>query len=245
MLPSEVTGPLALAGGNEFQPGNEDQDALLVAAAKSRPGPAYVVPTAAARGGPEQAVASATRWFARLGLEIEELHVLTRSHANSQLVAAQAAEGSFFYLVGGDPGHTAATLLETAVWRAIVAAWQGGAALAGSSAGAMAMGEWTLIRDRFKGDMRRLYRPALGLLPRAAVLPHFETFGHRWAASALERAPTADTVLLGVDERSAALWDGRAWTARGPGSVTVIRGEHRVVSPSGTAIALPPPGTAA
>jgi cyanophycinase len=245
MLPSEVTGPLALVGGDEFKPGNEDQDALLVEAVKGREGAAYVVPTAAARGGPEQAVANATRWFARLGLELEELHVLTRSHANNDSVAAQAASGSFFYLVGGDPGHTASTLRETAVWRAIVHAWKGGAALAGSSAGAMAMGEWTLIRDRFKGDSRRLYRPALELLPRIAVLPHFETFGHRWAASALERAPTEDTILLGIDERSAAFWDGRGWTARGPGSVTVIRGEQRAISASGTAVALPPPGTVA
>jgi cyanophycinase len=245
MLPSEVTGPLALVGGDEFKPGNEEQDALLVEAAKSREGIAFVVPTAAARGGPEQAVANATRWFARLGLELEELHVLTRSHANSESVTVQAAAGSFFYLVGGDPGHTASTLRETAVWRAIVGAWEGGAALAGSSAGAMAMGEWTLIRDRFKGDSRRLYRPALGLLPRIAVLPHFETFGHRWAASALERAPTGDTILLGLDERSAAFWDGRAWTARGPGSITVIRGQQREVSPSGDPVALPPPGTVA
>ena len=245
MLPSEVTGPLALVGGDEFKPGNEEQDILLVEAAKSREGIAYVVPTAAARGGPEQAVANATRWFARLGLEVEELHVLTRGHANSEAVAAKAAAGSFFYLVGGDPGHTASTLRESAVWRAIAAAWRGGAALAGSSAGAMAMGEWTLIRDRFKGDMRRLYRPALGLLPQVAVLPHFETFGHRWAASARERAPVQDTILLGIDERSAAFWDGRAWTARGPGSITVIRGEQRGVSPSGAPVALPPPGTVA
>jgi cyanophycinase len=245
MLPSEVTGPLALVGGDEFKPGNEDQDALLVEAAKSREGAAFVVPTAAARGGPEQAVANATRWFARLGLELEELHVLTRTHANSESVAAKAATGSFFYLVGGDPGHTASTLRETAVWRAIVGAWEGGSALAGSSAGAMAMGEWTLIRDRFKGDSRRLFRPALGLLARTAVLPHFETFGHRWAPSALERAPTEDTILLGIDERSAAVWDGTAWTARGPGSVTVIRGEQREVSPSGSPVALPRPGTEA
>jgi cyanophycinase len=242
MLPSEVTGPLALVGGDEFKAGNEDQDARLVEWAKGRAGVAYVVPTAAARGGPEQAVANATRWFGGLGLELEELHVLTRTHANSQSAAELAAGGCFFYLVGGDPGHTAATLRDSLVWRAIVAAWRGGAALAGSSAGAMAMGEWTLIRDRFKGDMRRLYRPALGLLPQVAVLPHFETFGHRWAPSALERAPTAETILLGVDERSAAFWDGLGWTARGPGSVTVIRGEQRAVSPSGRPVALPAPG---
>lgn len=241
MLPVKVTGLLALVGGDEFKPGNEDQDRLLVAAARRLTGPAFVVPTAAARGGPEQAVANATRWFAGLGLELEELHVLTRTHANSQAVAEQAAAGSLFYLVGGDPGHTAATLRESAVWRAIVGAWQRGAAVAGSSAGAMALGEWTLIRDRFKGDSRRQYRPALGLVPMVAVLPHFETFGHRWVASAAERAPVPSAVLLGVDERSAAVWDGRHWTARGPGSVTVIRGDDRAVSSTGSAVALPDP----
>ncbi len=238
-----MTGPLALVGGDEFKPGNEDQDALLAAAAAPRPGIAYVVPTAAARGGSDQAVANATRWFAQLGLPLEELHVLTRTQANSEEVARLAAGGRFFYLVGGDPGHTATTLRESAVWRAIVAAWRGGAALAGSSAGAMAMGEWTLIRDRFKGDSRRQYRPALGLLSELAVLPHFETFGHRWAPSAEERAPLPGTVLLGIDERSAAYWDGRGWTARGPGSVTVIRGGERAVSASGSPIDLSEPGT--
>ena len=238
-----MTGPLALVGGDEFKAGNEDQDALLVAAAAPRPGIAYVVPTAAARGGSDQAVANATRWFARLGLPLEELHVLTRTHANSEEVARQAAAGRFFYLVGGDPGHTATTLRESAVWRAIVAAWRDGAALAGSSAGAMAMGEWTLIRDRFKGDSRRQYRPALGLLRNVAVLPHYETFGHRWAPSAEERAPDPGTVLLGIDERSAAYWDGIEWTAHGPGSVTVMRGGETSVSPSGSVAWLPEPGT--
>src|SRR5205823_10010725 len=157
---SVVAGLLALVGGDEFKPGNEEQAALLVEAARGHGGPAFVVPTVAARGGPQQAVDNATRWFARLGLELEELHVLTRTHANDPAVAARASRGSLFYLVGGDPGHTAATLRDTSVWRSAVAAWQGGAALAGSSAGAMAMGEWTLIRDRFKGDHRRQYRPA-------------------------------------------------------------------------------------
>ena len=244
MLPIKVTGLLALVGGNEFTPGNEDQDLLLAQSARVKGGPAFVVPTAAARGGPEQAVANATRWFAKLGLELEELRVLTRTHANSETIAQRALAGSFFYLVGGDPGHTASTLRDSAVWRAIARAWAGGAALAGSSAGAMALGEWTLIRDRFKGDMRRQYRPALGLLPSVAVLPHFETFGHRWVESARERAPLEDAILLGIDERSAAVWDGRDWTARGPGSVTVIRGAASVVSPPGEPISLPRPGRA-
>jgi cyanophycinase len=138
-------------------------------------------------------------------------------------VAEKARSGRFFYLVGGDPGLVPKVLAGSPVWDAIVSAWRDGAALAGSSAGAMAMGEWTLIRDRMPGDDRRRYQPALGMVPGVAVLPHFETFGHRWVESAQAAAPSDDdVVLLGVDERSAALWQDGVWRAYGPGGVTVI-----------------------
>ncbi len=50
--------------------------------------------------------------------------------------AERARVGRFFYLVGGDPGRVPTTLNGTPVWTAILEAWLGGAALAGSSAGA-------------------------------------------------------------------------------------------------------------
>ena len=216
-------GPLALVGGDELHPGNEEQDRVLVEAAGD--GPAYVLATAAGRQRPELAVRHAVEWFATLGLTVEELPATKRSHATSAENAERASRGRFFYLVGGDPGLVPKTLAGSPVWDAILAAWRGGAALAGSSAGAMAMGEWTLIRDRMPGDDRRRYRPALGLLPGVAVLPHFETFGHRWVESAREAAPHDDVVLLGVDERSAAVWQDGRWRAYGPGAVTVIGGD--------------------
>jgi hypothetical protein len=95
-------GPLALVGGDELHPGNEPQDRLLVDAARG--GPAFVVTTAAARQHPERAAENARRWFAELGLEIEELPLTTRSRARSPELAARARAGRFFYLVGGDPG---------------------------------------------------------------------------------------------------------------------------------------------
>ncbi len=213
-------GPLALVGGDELHPGNEEQDRLLVEAAGR--GPAYVLATAAGRQRPELAVRHAVEWFGSLGLEVEELPATKRSHATSEGIAEQARAGRFFYLVGGDPGLVPKTLAGTQVWDAIVAAWRAGAALAGSSAGAMALGEWTLIRDRMPGDDRRQYRPALGLVPGVVVLPHFETFGHRWVESAQAAAPRDDVVLLGVDERSAAVWQDGRWQAYGPGAVTLI-----------------------
>jgi cyanophycinase len=210
---------LALVGGDEFKLGNEEQDRMLVAAAKA--GPAFVVPTAAARQGPEESVAHATAWFGKLGLELQELPVLTRTHANSKEIAERARSGGFFYLVGGDPGLVAQVLRASRVWAAIFEAWRDGAALAGSSAGAMALCTHTLIRATWPNRSTRRPADALGVVPDAAVLPHFDTFGHRWVESAQRELP--GVTLLGIDERSAAVWKDDGWSAAGPGAVTVIR----------------------
>ena len=224
-------GPLALVGGDELKPGNEPQDEVLARAAGD--GQAFVLATAAGRQRPEVAVANAVRWFASLGLAVEELPATRRSDAKDSANAARARQGRFFYLVGGDPGLVPKTLAGTPLWEAIAEAWRSGAALAGSSAGAMALGEWTLVRDRMPGDDRRRYLPALGLVPRLAVLPHFETFGHRWLESAERAAPRSDVVLIGVDERTAALHVDGAWRALGDGGVTVIAGGERRTFASG------------
>jgi cyanophycinase len=225
MVRMSTWGPLALVGGDELKPGNEPQDEVLARVAGD--GPAFVLATAAGRQRPEVAVANAVRWFASLGLAVEELPATRRSDAKDSANAARARQGRFFYLVGGDPGIVPKTLAGTPLWEAIAEAWRSGAALAGSSAGAMALGEWTLVRERMPGDDRRRYLPALGLVPRLAVLPHFETFGHRWVESGERAAPRSDVVLLGVDERTAALHVDGAWRALGDGGVTVIAGGER------------------
>jgi len=218
-------GPLALVGGDELNPGNEEQDRILVDAAGG--GPAYVLATAAARQRPDLAAANAKRWFAGLGLEVEELPATARAHVADPELVQRAEAARFFYLVGGDPGLVPKILGGTQLWASIASAWRRGAALAGSSAGAMAFGEWTLTRDRVPGDTLRRYTPALGLIPGLAVLPHFDTFGHRWSEAALENAPRPDAVLLGIDERTAAMFVDGKWWARGPGSVTVITARER------------------
>jgi cyanophycinase-like exopeptidase len=234
-----MTGFLALVGGDEFKSGNEEHDRLLVEHRGT--GPAYVVPTAAARQRPDLAVATAQQWFKGLGLDMVELPVLTRSGATSATNVELAERGGFFYLTGGDPGLVVDVFRDSPVWRAIAAAWRCGAALAGSSAGAMALGEWTLIRKAYPGHAERRCKPALDLVPRVAVAPHFETFGHRWVDSVLGEPPTEDVVIVGIDQRSAALWDGRAWTARGPGRVTVMTRRDRAVYQPGTPLELPAP----
>ncbi len=225
-------GVLALVGGDEFNPGNEDQDRLLASAAG--PGPAFVVPTAAARQEPGRAVAHATKWFKQFGLELQDLPILRRADANSKELAALARTGGFFYLVGGDPGLVAQVLRSSRVWDAIFEAWRDGSSLAGSSAGAMALCSHSLIRATWPNRFNRRPTEALGLVPETAVLPHFETFGHRWVESAERELP--GTTLLGIDERSAAVWMKDEWRAAGPGSVTVIKGAKTAKFASGSRV---------
>ena len=229
---------LALVGGDEFKPGNDEQDSILAEAASA--GTAFVVPTAAARQGPDQAVAHATKWFERFGLKLRELPVLKRTDANSKELAELASTGGFFYLVGGDPGLVAQVLRGSRVWAAIFTAWRGGASLAGSSAGAMALCSHTLIRASWPNRFNRRPWDALGAVPDTAVLPHFDTFGHRWIESAQRELPAV--TLLGIDERSAAVWDASGWHAAGPGAVTVIK-EHatRTFKKGAKIVGLPTP----
>jgi len=211
---------LALVGGDEFNPGNDEQDRMLARAAGR--GPAFVVPTAAARQGPERAVAHATAWFERFDLELRELQVLRRTDANSRELADLARSGGFFYLVGGDPGLVVQVLQGTRVWTSMFQAWRDGASLAGSSAGAMALCSHTLIRAGWPDRTQRRPVDALGVVPKAAVAPHFEKFGQRWVESARRELP--GVTVLGLDERTAAVWTDGQWVAAGPGAVTVIKG---------------------
>lgn len=230
-----MAGLLVLNGGDEFRGGNEPQDRELVAAAG--PGQAWVLATAAARQGPEVAAANARSWFGALGLEVEELPVRNRAEAETEALAERARRGGFFYLTGGDPGLVVRILAHSRVWSAIAAAWREGAALAGSSAGAMALGGWTLVMARWPQHRSRRAIPALGLVPGIAVLPHYDRFGAGWSLD--EQLP--ETVLVGLDERTAAVFDG-GWRALGPGAVTVIRAGAAIRFPApGRVEGLPPP----
>jgi cyanophycinase len=209
----EGPGLLALVGGEEWSRGCEDFDATLLEAAGSRE--VLVLPTAAAYWHPERAVETAAGYFSALGASVKPCMVLGRADAEDPRNAGTVRAARFVYIAGGSVLHLRSVLKGSAVWDALVQAWAAGAVLAGSSAGAMVLGD-TMVDPR--GGALTL---GLGLLPQLAVLPH---------ASSWSEEKTHRTVRLGsdglriaaVDERTALLrgQDGH-WRLLGGGNVTV------------------------
>jgi len=195
------TGPLALVGSGEYLPVLEPLERALLAGRAPR----YVqLATAAAPEGPE----SLDRWHTlgaqaarRLGVEQVVVPVVDRDSADDPANAAMVEGAGLIYLSGGNPSFLAETLRGTAVWTAIIAAWRTGSALAGCSAGAMAM-------SASLPDIRRPWRPALdglALVPTVEVLPHFDKFASWMPDLVLKRvsgAPAGVTVV-GIDEDTA------------------------------------------
>jgi cyanophycinase-like exopeptidase len=226
-----------LVGSGEYLPQMADIEASLLA---GRPNRYVQLATAAVPDGPSVV----ERWHnlgieqaQRLGVEPVILDVNDRTDADNPAVAEQVAGAGLVYLSGGNPGFLADTLRETAVWTAIVAAWQSGAALAGCSAGAMAMTSWVpSLRHPRQGGTN-----GLAVLPHLRVIPHFDFFTKRVPDLVTRFLLPYDPAItvLGIDEETALVGGPREWTVMGRQSVWRLTSEGREELPAGTSITTP------
>jgi cyanophycinase len=207
-----MPGTLALVGGAEWRGGCDfDRDLLTTSGADE----VLVLPTGAAFEQPERTIEAATRWFAELGAKVRPHRVLTRPDALDPANVAPIRDAAFVYLAGSSPMHLRSVLKDSPVWDALVAAWEGGATLAGTSAGAM------VLCDPMVDPRGGALTLGLGLLTQLAVIPHHDTWSEDKEKRTLKIAPKG-LPLAGIDERSALLRapDG-TWSAAGAGAVTV------------------------
>ena len=231
---------MALVGSGEYLPEMAPIEADLLA---GRPARYVQLATASVPDGPEVVA----RWHEmgraqadRLGAEAVVLPVGTRDDAEDPALAGAVAGAGLIYLSGGKPQYLADVLRGTAVWAAIVAAWEAGAALAGCSAGAMVMAARipSLRPPRHGGG------DGLGLLSHLRVIPHFDAFAGRLPGAA-DRFLLPDdpaVTLVGVDERTAIVGGPEEWEVRGAASAWVLTSAGRLEHPAGSTLRTPLPG---
>ena len=228
--------------------GAVEPDFLDVAAhALATPGPVIrivILPTAAGRGQPDRAAATGRAAFERraahLGLRtiVEVARVVDAASAGDPVEVERIARANLIHLPGGDPDLVPATLAGSLALSGLCSAWERGAVIAGASAGAMALAEWSWTSD---GGIH-----ALGLLRGLAVVPHYDDVRRTsWQASLDELAP-GGIGYLGLDERTGVLSvpngpDGHDWRVVGEGAALwFARGvDEPIVGRHGDLLSLP------
>lgn len=220
-----MTGRLLLAGSGEFTPAMDAVDAELLSTLGPRPRVA-IVPTAAGREDtPPTWARMGIEHFTALGGDPVAVMVLDREDAHDPGWVREIAGADWIYFSGGDPGYLVETLEGSPFWAAALARLEAGAILAGSSAGAMMLGQTTFVPtargpDGFPTTMRT--RPASGLVPGVIVVPHFDILPRRLLDMWTSLWPAGHR-LLGIDEDTAIVQDDGAWSVRGRGRAIVLR----------------------
>lgn len=231
------TSRIGLVGSGEFTDAMADIDREILDSIGPRPR-VIVLPTAAAGEDHDDWATRGVEHFLRLGAHSIALMVLERSHAEEPDNVETISRADLLYVSGGKPARLLEAIEGSPLWQGFLLARRAGAWLVGASAGAMVLGDWTLVHRPEDGDgTPTLWTPGLGLLQGFAVVPHHDA----WREAGDLVAGIRDACdVLGVDEDTAVLLEGGSARVAGRGRAFLFhRSEHHEYSP-GTRFELPP-----
>jgi cyanophycinase len=235
-----VRGRLILAGSGEFTPAMDDLDReILAGIGKPRPRVAIVPTASGLEDTPPSWVALGETHFAALGADVVPVMVLRRDDARERKWIEALRDVDWVYFSGGLPQHAINVLGGTPFWDEVLRLHLSGAVLAGSSAGAMMLGEKTYAPDDFDAaglPQRVSVRDGLAVLGRHFVVPHFDLL----TQLSPERVQAWIDVWpeglrgIGIDEDTAVVEGTNGWTVRGRGrAVTMTSFERQQVHANG------------
>ena len=207
-----MRGRIVLVGGDEFQPSCRAMDNELVEMTGIERPNVLIIPTAAAAERPTLAAENGIRQFDLMGARASSLMALNSADAGNEELTSAVDSTDIIYLTGGNPAHLLEVLRGSLLLRRMLDAVERGAILAGSSAGAMVMGE----RMRF-----RQWGSALDVVQGIAVLPHHERASKSQTSREVAVQTAEGLAVLGIDGATGCVSDGDGWRVLGAGTVTV------------------------
>ena len=227
-----MPGPIGLLGGLEHYPCTESIDRHLLDETGASSPSIVVLPFASL---PWQALAAgelARSHWTRLGVRVE---VVFRQRGIPYLATVETIRNAdVIVLPGGVPSRLVAAMAGSLLWEEIAARWRKGAAITGSSAGAMALFERRI--SLYPPNPLRLI-PGLGLLSGYVAGPHFDRLRARqWHDFALRRITPLG--ILGLDESTGLVGRPGAMKVLGSGLVTIAKADRLEVYSAGAVIDL-------
>jgi cyanophycinase len=210
---------IGLVGSGEFTPAMAEIDREILSSIGPSP-TVVVLPTAAAGEDPEDWALRGVEHFWKLGARSVGLMVLERAHAEDPDNVSVIERADLLYISGGKTARLLDALEGSPLWLGFLKARSNGAWLLGSSAGAMALADWSLVHRPEDGHgTPTLWTPGLGMLQGLAVVPHFD----RWdEAEHLVAEIAGSCTVFGIDEDTALLLEDGNCRVAGAGTVRVI-----------------------
>lgn len=207
-----MSGTLALIGGGEWTDGCSFDAELLSASGSDE---VLLLPTGSAYENPHHLVEQAAAWFERLDAKVIEVPVLTRADGLVQETVDAVGSARFIYLAGASAMHLRSVLKDSPVLDAMLAAYDAGAVLAGTNAGA------DVLCDPMVDSRGGAFTVGLGVVSGLAVIPRSNTWSHDKIHRTVELAPPG-VALAEVPEATAMIRspDGM-WRGTGVGEVQV------------------------
>ncbi|HEX9122798.1 MAG TPA: Type 1 glutamine amidotransferase-like domain-containing protein [Actinomycetota bacterium] len=243
---------LGLLGSGEFEPWAEEVDRWLLDHAGRGDGKVLILPTASAPEGDDVFDFWASKGldhYRRLGVPAEVIPIKGREDAGRPEFASKLEDASGVFFSGGNPAALAEILSGTAFWRALVHAMHDGLAYGGCSAGVACLPQMAPDSSvqTLEGIERDGWKPGLHLFSNVLFMPHWDALDGflpgltDWVVRSVPEGCT----LLAIDENTAVVGDGDAWTVVGIGKVHELVGgswRHHAASEDFELHLVPGPG---
>ena len=205
-MSDQILGELLIIGGAEDKTGDCTILRWFVEKTKNERGKIAVISTAASA--PEEVGIEYREIFQSLGShEVEVLTIQNRIDAYHRGIARVLEDCAGIYFTGGDQLRITSVLGGTPVASALYRAYQKGAIIAGTSAGAAIMSETMIVEGEDDESPRRCtvkMAPGLGLMKQVVVDMHFSQRGRQGRLlAAIGQNP--NSLGIGIDEDTAVI----------------------------------------
>jgi len=225
----EPKGTIVLIGGAEDKEG--ERSILREVAKRAKEGPLVVC--TAGSSVPLQQFKVYGAIFGSLGVKtVTHVSIPKRESADDAANAELVRAASAFFFTGGDQLRITSNIAGSRLHRAILELYTGGGMIAGTSAGASALGQtmpMSNVEDEHRVAAASQLYPAMGLIQDVIVDQHFAQRG-RMGRLIAGVAENPRLLGIGIDENTGLVWQRGSFKVLGAGAVYVVDGSDLTAS---------------